>query len=225
MDLSPEHQQLLDMFNNDEPLHPDLVDWVEEKEIGTVLRHPLVYEVPHLHTSTANRAYLAKQKILQRALDEEDWQTVIWIHERPHRLWALGQIEYRLDDDDYWPLLRDVWVDSENIWQNLEEWQDRLNEDRWGSHLMMDDEERAVYDALPEQVTVYRGAINGLNERSLSWTLDKERAEWFANRFDRDGGPIVLTGVVAKDEIRAYIASRGEQEILVATDYAVVVNP
>jgi len=47
----------------------------------------------------------------------------------------------------------------------------------------MTDEERAQVDPLPARVTVYRGA-NSFNKPSgLSWTLDREVAYWFANRF------------------------------------------
>jgi hypothetical protein len=47
----------------------------------------------------------------------------------------------------------------------------------------------------------------------LSWTLDRERAEWFANRFDQKG--IVIEKAIGKEEIVAYFSGRGDQEIIV----------
>ena len=48
----------------------------------------------------------------------------------------------------------------------------------------MEQEERKALAALPDRLTIYRGVhIKKGTLRGLSWTLDRERAEWFANRW------------------------------------------
>ena len=51
----------------------------------------------------------------------------------------------------------------------------------------------------------------------MSWTLRKEKAEWFATRFKRKHS-IVLTGVWKKDDIIAVLLGRGEEEVLIDPD-------
>lgn len=55
--------------------------------------------------------------------------------------------------------------------------------------LLMDEEEYAVYQSLEDPVTVYRGvtSYNAKNIKALSWTLDRDTAEWFAHRFGEEG--------------------------------------
>lgn len=50
--------------------------------------------------------------------------------------------------------------------------------------LLMNDEEYAVFQGLDDVVTVYRGvtSYNAQNVRAMSWTLDRDTAEWFAYR-------------------------------------------
>ena len=48
---------------------------------------------------------------------------------------------------------------------------------------------RPVLQELDDTLTVYRGVTlyNAHNIKALSWTLNKETAEWFAHRFNEDG--------------------------------------
>lgn len=66
-------------------------------------------------------------------------------------------------------------------------------------------------------VTIYRGEgelSSPLNE-AYSWTLDKDKAEWFANRFDTENIGIVYQARVHIDNIKAYFEDRGEEEVIV----------
>jgi hypothetical protein len=51
-----------------------------------------------------------------------------------------------------------------------------------------------------------------LNENGLSWTLDKSKAEFFANRFGKKG--IILERKIPKSEIVALLTVRGETEVI-----------
>lgn len=208
-----------------EELHPDLVPRLYEGEYwGTILKHPLVFQIPHMNNGLANRAYAAKTRALERALEEKDWHSYVWLHERPYRFDALTTLITEHDipsDDDMWKLVRDVWIDSENVWQHFDEWCELLsNED---SMLMMTTDELAEWNALDAIVPVYRGAKLEINEEGLSYTLSKERAEWFARRFANEDEPaVVIRASVPQHKIIALMHGRGEEEVLVLPEDVVI---
>jgi hypothetical protein len=111
-------------------------------------------------------------------------------------------------------------VDSENIWQWKSKYENLvINVDAEHARRMMDDEEREFFDNLPDEVTIYRGALEfedgTSNIDGYSWSLEREMAKFFANRFVRDGTtPVIVEGTVAKDKIRSYFSGRGENEII-----------
>ena len=59
---------------------------------------------------------------------------------------------------------------------------------------------------------MYRGA-SGDFPPGVSWTTDKAKALWFAQRF-RKHSASVLSGIVCKGNIWAVFTGRGESEIL-----------
>src|SRR5206468_336994 len=191
-----------------EPLDPEFAEWMEDGPFGPAIKHPLVYDFTPQIGGLPNRQLRYKKKALARATEEKDWHTVVFLHERPWRADALINIVHEhgeeIADADYWKLVGSVWIDSENIWQNTLEWDALLGSERGDREAIMaaDDEDEApdlaMYRALPETVTVYRGATDGLNEEGLSWTTDRAKAVWFAKRFAgigaREGEPVALTG-------------------------------
>lgn len=62
-------------------------------------------------------------------------------------------------------------------------------------------------------VTIYRGVGSEKYRDGISWTLDREKAEWFATRFTDNG--IVYSAKVKSKDILYYISERGEEEIIV----------
>ena len=79
----------------------------------------------------------------------------------------------------------------------------------------MDEEEKKKYDSLPEYFTVYRGARD---PDGYSWTLDVEKARWFASRWGQDLS--VFSKKVNKlEDTVAYFNSRNEEEILLNEDH------
>jgi hypothetical protein len=212
-----------------EELDPELAEWIEDGPLGPMLKHPLVYDITGVHVpGIPNRQLRYKKAVLKEAVERGDWHTVVFLHERPYRASALFRVMQehgeQMSDADYWKLVGRVWVDSENIWQNTLEWDALLGSERGGREAIMvpdvfddDDADLAMHRALPETVTVYRGATAGLNEEGLSWTTDRNTAVWFARRFadHRDGEPVVLTGTVAKSDVIACFTGRGESEVVV----------
>jgi len=131
---------------------------------------------------------------------------------------AFQEIEHLLSDTAYWKLVADIWTDTENQWQNYDEWKELMGSDRPSRNYLMDEDEFNTLLALPDVVTIYRGAQVGINENGLSWTLDKSIAKWFSTRIERDGEPIVLEKTVPKSDIIALFKGRGESEVIVKGD-------
>jgi hypothetical protein len=48
----------------------------------------------------------------------------------------------------------------------------------------------------------------------LSWTTDKEKAEWFARRFAIATQPLLVRGTVAKKDVMAVFLGREESEVV-----------
>ena len=218
---------LTELARRVEPLHPDLMPYYEK--VGPLgapsVRHPLVFEVLLTSNAYANFMYEEKRRRLEEALTEQHWHTAVFLHERPHRADALAMIADLMPPEAYWPLVGQVWADTENAWQCKQTWHRLLTDSRPGRELMMDEDERAALQALPQKVTVYRGAVKGRNEAGLSWTLDQDKAVWFARRLaDRTDPCVLLTGRVRQPRIIACLHGRGEQEVLVATSRHITVT-
>lgn len=194
-------------------LHDDLKPYVEESSFGLMLRHPLVYQVPLGISGYANLYYEQKLKDVGKAIESGNFESYVWLHERPYRLEAFGKIADSLDDKQYWTLLGKIWVDTENGWANLAQWKKFFGSTRADRNYLMDSEELMVLDNLPQTIAVYRGCQKGLNENGISWTLDKDRAEWFATRFGKEGK--VLEMRINKSKIVAVFTGRNESEVVI----------
>ena len=194
------------------PLHPDLQPYLEDGAIGPQLRHPLVYSVPLWSNGHANALYEQKVKAVKEALANKKYSSYIFLHERPYRLNAFSLIQNKLSDTQYWSLLSDIWTDTENQWQGIDKWKQLLSSNRPSRHYLMTEDEFNHLQSLPDQVTIYRGCQAGVNENGLSWTLDKKKAEFFANRFSKDG--IILERTISKNDIVAVLTGRGESEVI-----------
>ena len=204
-------QRLLAETN--EPLHQDLVPYLEKDgALGPQLRHPLVYQVPLFSNGSANAYYLQKKADLIDAVMHRKYNQIIYLHERPYRLQAFISIAKDIPDAKYWSLLGGIWTDTENQWQNLEQWKELLSSERGERNYLMDETEIQLLNSLPELVTIYRGCVKGLNEDGLSWTLDKAKAQFFANRFSKEG--IILEREIPKSDIIAVLTARGESEVI-----------
>jgi hypothetical protein len=219
-------QEIVDlMFGQVEELHPDLEPWVEETEnLGRWIKHPLVFSALHLpqFNANVNRMYTQRSQAIEEMWEEENYKGIVWAHERAYRMEAFLDVHEHMNDHDYWETLGAIWTDSENIWQNEQYWVDALHSEREGREYMMEPDEREALAKLPEVIKIYRGYDQEDREYGLSWTLDKERAEWFARRLwfeDKGGvGPSLAEGEVKREHVIAYFTGRKEAEIVVASE-------
>lgn len=209
-------------------LHPDLVPYLREvPNWGTMLRHPLVNE-PFVMNGVANRMYERKRELLAQAIEAEDWNTVVFLHERPWRCEAL--ITYVLGSDDYGipfsvatlddPEARDlvaaVWCDSENIHEHVDRWLAITDGHVPGEPLLMGDQ--PAFDALPldsqGRIEVWRGDCN---DGGWSWTTSRDTALFFCKRWG--AGNDLLHGFVDPRYVFGYITNRSETEVMVRREH------
>jgi hypothetical protein len=106
----------------------------------------------------------------------------------------------------------DIWDDLESnlIWIYKSIWIDMLTSIKDNNICIMYEEDKKKWDELPKKFRIYRGSAY---EDGLSWTLSREKAEWFRDRFcDQDAK--VWKRYVKKSDCVAYLNGRGEQEII-----------
>jgi hypothetical protein len=190
-------------------LHSDLEDFLFEDGL---IDHELlrVSVTDRNRVVSVNAMYLAKVAHSDQALREGDWNSYIWLRERPYRLGAFVDIMNKRSDQSYWELLAEVWIDCENVWQDLSRWKYLWNNGRSGKQFAMSVAEREVLALLPNKLIIYRGCHH-CNVEGLSWTLDREKAIWFARRFQ---GELLITATVNKQDVHAIRNDREEQEVI-----------
>jgi hypothetical protein len=137
-----------------------------------------------------------------------------WL-DRPWRWCCLRALLQEHSDapEIFWPLFVQWWSDCES---NLAHgWLQRTLASADGSARdFLEPEDKDFFDSLPERVTVYRGTQRPGRHVGISWTTDKEIAEWFARRFCLKGTPTLLSGQVRKSSIIAAFAHRKESEVI-----------
>ena len=85
----------------------------------------------------------------------------------------------------------------------------------------MDADEVEIFNKLDNELTIYRGFYSNEYYDALSWTLDYDKAHFFARRFNNTKGSIFQANI-KKDDIYAYFECRNEKEIIV--DYTKLYN-
>ena len=212
---------LQDVLTRREELHADLQPYVvDHPSLGQMLQHPLAYQIPYFPQSNAliNLQYQHKLEMLDAARKAKDWDQVIGLHERAYRWEALDALADQLTDEQLAQSFAWVWIDSENIWQNheiIEGLIPRIRNQAFRPYLM-DRVDLKRFAALPTMVHAYRGCQQH-NRRGLSWTLDRDKAIWFAKRYTRNGDkPLLLSAEIAKPDILFYSIGRNEDEIVLS---------
>lgn len=135
---------------------------------------------------------------------------------KTYRFTFLDHIQRYLSDEDLGACLRFIWVDSEytNSGSVFTKKQLLSLFRRSSKSTMMDEEELQVFRDLPERITVYRGttSVNSKDLKVFSWTLSRERAEWYSRRFE-DTVQKVFQAEIPKEGALTYFS--GDEEIIV----------
>lgn len=212
-EVSPSFQELI---KRQEPLHPDLAEYLEDiPSLGQGIKHPLFFNLFYNENMNGyiNKMYESKRKYVDDMLAKGEYESVIWMYERPYRLKLLHEFMFKLSDEDYWKALGHVWADSENLFEYQELLPTLINCPRPGRQYMMAEDEQKFLRSLPDNVAVYRG-YNTLhdNRYGYSWSLSYYTAKWFANRFGIRGR--VARAFVKKEDIIACFLGRKEYEVV-----------
>jgi hypothetical protein len=213
--------RLKGLLEKKEELDPELEEFMEEEGPMGVpsIRHPLVYSVIHTPELNAmvNESLRQKRRLLQEYQRKRNWESGIWLYERPYRINAFANICWHLGDSRYWKLLGSIYTDTENLWQNEDLWIDCLTAGRrYRSHLMRPEEREALADIDKKDHLVYRGFRYPGRERGLSWTRNPITAKWFARRLAGPADPLYLAaGRIDRKDVIAFFDGRSEEEVVV----------
>lgn len=114
-------------------------------------------------------------------------------------------------------LLAEHWTDIERLCGDANV--DKRQVLRWirraDKSILMEQEDLDAYNSFKDEVTVYRGYRYSRHKLGLSWTIDSDKAVWFANRYKIDKKSYVAKAKIKKEDIVAYISSGGESEVIV----------
>ena len=162
-----------------------------------------------------------RQSVGERIDSAENARQVFLLLNKPYYLTFLKFTAPVLSQKDLGQLLADAWVLEEcpNQDHNVSK-RELLSLFRSiPPEYLMNERERMAYQAMEDPVTVYRGVTtyNAKNIRALSWTLNRDTAEWFAHRFGEEG--TVYEAQVRKEHILALFTGRNESEVIVDPKY------
>lgn len=161
---------------------------------------------------------LAWQSFMRKQINAADTAYEIYMMtNKPYSLTFLKYASPYLSREDFSKILADAWIRSENPNCDINVSKSKLISmfKQADSNELMLESELEQYEELDDTVTVYRSVIshNSKNIRALSCTLDREKAEWFAHRFNEDG--TVYEAEMEKQHIFALFNGRNESEVIV----------
>ena len=119
-------------------------------------------------------------------------------------LYLLSKYAKCLTDEEHWELITQYWTLQEL----------NCNEERketWRKVFSLRSPISHLTEELPETFIAYRGA----SSEGFSWSLSKETAEWFANRFSDDSDAEVQEQVFNRADALFYTNNRSEQEVVI----------
>ena len=179
------------------------------------IQHPLVIgDIGMMPNSYYNNQLMRKKERLKEFENNKEFESYLFLIEKPFRVTFFSDLvkqnKIKKLSKKYWKILSSLWTGSENIFQNKDLWDDLLK-DKTNSHYFMSKKDLKFFNSLENEFIVYRGYSQW--ENGYSYTLDKERAIWFANRFGKNGN--VKERLVKKEDVFAYTNSREENEIII----------
>ena len=165
-----------------------------------------------------------KKQELDKAIEQQNWDKVFMLIEKPFRLnWLEENIDLIKDDKQYYNFLKDAYMMTEFPMNGFSNYRDLLDlfYARKNPKLMLDKDELELLNSLPKEVKIWRGVkvddVLDYDNIGLSFTLNKDKAIWFAERFAQAGvsQAILIEAVVKRDDILSIFLNRDEEEVIV----------
>ena len=158
---------------------------------------------------------MAMDSLREVLRERRRWSAYLLTFDSSEALDAFLVIEDDLDPPDYWRLLGDAWNAAEAVQANEETWRRLFSSDRPNREMLMTEAERPLLEALPDEVTIYRGHSHDGGARGLAWTLERDSAVRFAHQFATStdmghppGDPRLATATVSRSAILAVFRAR-----------------
>jgi hypothetical protein len=208
--------QISELWTKTEKLDPELVRYKKKDALGISIRHPLLYDILYLPKRNAefNYRFQFKKQMLADTLKKKKYHQYVLHYERPYRLQAIQNLidlktvsKKNIAEVIFW-----CWLDSENIWELLPEWKKLLKKYKKELRICMSASDKKIFTQLPDTIEIFRGC-NKRNEKGISFTLSKTKAEWFSNRFSERGSKVIMK-TVKKEKVVFYTDQRSEKEIV-----------
>lgn len=124
-----------------------------------------------------------------------------------------NELAKTVDDNDYWTILRALWIESgicNEVWEQL-----FFKSGRKREHKIMKSSDRQALKKLPKKVTIYRVCTDKADEEKWNWTTDRA----FAERYLTRNGEYIAEKTIDKSEIFAFFNSRREFEVILKKNY------
>jgi len=152
--------------------------------------------------SKYNGAWKQIERQTKRQLENGNYEMLFHMMVSNMRLYVFNQTFSSIPENKVYEVFKFVYQSSEYGFEDF----------HWGQIIpMCERENRHDLEILKreygKQLTIYRGCKDN-TEDGFSWTLDKEVAEFFANRFDTEG--YVLKGKVDTEQVLTYIDRESE---------------
>lgn len=150
--------------------------------------------------------------------EQDNIFNIIFLINRPYSLFFFSLIQKYLSEDDFNILLKELYTETEfpNRDVNVPVEEIRKMFEKANKKLLMDADELKIFNKLENELTIYRGFYSNEYYNALSWTLDKEKAHFFATRFSGNGS--IYQANIKKEDIYAYFNCRNEKELIVNYD-------
>lgn len=197
---------------------------IEPTKYG-IVNHPIInYYIISLDGKLVNilenkEAYKKYVNMIEKSINEsENIEKIYYLIRKSYRLTFIKYTIDYITQSDLSKLLSDAWTSSENPNQDINcsialisKWFKMSNKE-----ILMNNEDYCVYKKLPETFVIFRGVGKNSNPYGLSWTLNHDKAKWFAHRFDiKTKQGYVQSCTINKKDVLAYFNIRGEYEIVV----------
>jgi hypothetical protein len=206
-----------EVYSDGEELLPELKSSIIDGGLFNrkSIQHPLVIgDLDLMPNSYYNIQLIRKQQKLKEFEKNNEFESYLFLIEKPFRVLFFSELvrqkKIKKLSKTYWRILSSLWTGSENIFQHKELWKELLK-DKTNSHYFMSKKDLEFYNSLENEFIVYRGYNQW--EDGYSYTIDKDVAIWFAERFGQNG--LIRERLVKKEDVFAFTNSRQEKEIII----------